>query len=455
MISPQTLAAIRFGYGLPLPAGAVVEPVAMLRGLQAPDQMASRFPGVTTAQAMALVREFEIALKARRRSETKATQADVRAALRDVELTAEQGARATIARAIASPDGLRERLVQFWSDHFTVARRASQFHTLPSAFADEAIRPNLAGPFAAMLTAAALHPGMLKYLDQASSVGPGSRAGQRDKRGLNENLAREILELHTLGVGAGYDQTDVREFAELLTGLGVDAEGFRFYPQRAEPGAETVLEQSYGGPGPADLAPIRAVLADLAVRPETARHISGKLVTHFLSDTPDPADIAALQSVWLDSGGDLGAVTGALLALPAAWSPDRQKIRQPFDLVVAGLRALGVTPEAVVAMDVQPFRKLVLMPLASMGQPWQSPRGPDGWPESAEDWITPQGLGARLAWAMTAPAGLVRPLPDPRALVASALGDAASEALVISAGRAENRRDGVGLILASPDFNRR
>jgi len=451
-----TIAAIRFGYGLPLPAGAAAEPAPMLAALAAADAMAARYPGVGTEAALALAVRVQAARKAALGLDDAARNAARKETMEAASALAGGAARAAVARALANPDGLRERLVQFWTDHFTVARRGLPYVALPSAMVEDAIRPNLTAPFAVMLAAVTTHPAMLLYLNQDKSVGPGSVAGRRRGRGLNENLAREVLELHTLGVGAGYSQTDVRQLAELMTGLSfTPEEGFAFQPRWAEPGAETVLGRSYGDTGPPGLEPVLAALADLAVRPETGQHLARKLAVHFLADDPDPAAVSAMASAWAETGGDLGAVTAALLGHPAAWVPPGAKVRQPFDYLVTGLRALGVTGDRVMAMPGPAFRRHVLMPMAAMGQPWQQPRGPDGWPEDAADWITPQGLAARLRWSMDTPEQLADPLPDPRLFVERALADAAAPELIVASGRAETRRDGVGLILASPDFNRR
>ena len=216
-----------------------------------------------------------------------------------------------------------------------------------------------------------------------------------------------------------------------------------------------VLGKSYAEDGRDGMVPIRAALGDLAVRPETARHLATKLAVHFVADAPDPALVSALEATWLETGGDLMAVYAALLAHPASWVPPGGKVRPPVEFVVAGLRALGIGGAEVLALDDARLRRLILDPMAPMGQPWQSPRGPDGWPEAAADWITPQGLAARIRWAMEVPVQLVPALPDPRDFVQRALGDAAGEPLVWAAAAAENRGDGVGLVLSSPAFNRR
>ena len=428
--------AIRFGYGLPVgPSGP--------GALAGPDQAATDWPGVSLTEVLPAVAVYRKARKAKDESAIKAA----RGGLDDLAL---RGLKATLARAVGSGDAFRERLVAFWADHFTVAARNRPEAPFPGILVDEAIRPHVAGRFADMLRAVSTHPAMLIYLNQEASFGPGSPKGKRQKKGLNENLARELLELHTLGVGADYAQGDVRELAELLTGLAVGDEGFVFDAKRAEPGAETVLGVRYDGKG---MAPIHAALDDLAARPETAAHLARKLAVHFVADVPDAGLVADLQDVFRATGGDLKAVSLALLAHPGAGQGT--KARQPFDFMVAAFRALGVTPQSILSAPPREMRRLILEPLQAMGQPFHQAPGPDGWSEAEADWITPQGLAARIDWAMAAPQRLVRPLPDPRAFLGAALGTRAGERLIWAVGAAESARDGVGLVLASPEFNRR
>ena len=425
--------AIRFGYGLP--AGST--------GLAAADRAARTWPGVSLAELVPLARDYRAAKKAK--DDTAA-----RAAQRAIDALALRGAKATFARAIGSADPYRERLVAFWADHFTVTPTSRIERAFPGILVDEAIRPHVTGRFSDMLKAVTTHPAMLIYLNQEASFGPASSKGKRQGKGLNENLARELLELHTLGVGAGYGQDDVRQLAELLTGLTVGREGFAFDAKRAEPGAETVLGVTYAGKGE---RPILQALDDLAARPETAAHLARKLAVHFVADDPEEGLVDDLTSVFREGGGDLRQVSDAMAAHPKA--AKGVKTRQPFDFLVASLRALGVGPQVILGLEPRAFRRLILDPLQAMGQPFQQAPGPDGWPERAADWITPQGLAARIDWAMQAPERLVRPLPDPRAFLTAALGTRAREKLAWAVGAAESARDGVGLVLASPEFNRR
>lgn len=451
MDDQHSTAAIRFGFGLPLPAGAPDTPQAMMAALRGPDHAAAAHPGPVLAQILPAMREADRLRRAA--SQSEADRKAHQQALQVIDELARQGTKASFARALSSPDGFRERLVRFWADHFTAITPARHLRALPLSLVDDAIRPNLTAPFATLLEAAVLHPAMLSALDQVQSIGPNSVAGLRRGAGLNENLARELLELHTLGVGAGYTQTDTRQMAELLTGVTYTAEdGFAFRPRWAEPGAETVLGQRFAGEG---LAPVRAALQMLAVHPETARHIAGKLVVHFVADLPDPALVNRLADVWRDTDGDLEQVYAALLDQPAAWAPLGGKARQPFDFMMAALRGLGLGAAEVVRMAHGPLTRLIMRPMAEMGQPWLAPRGPDGWPEEAGAWITPQGLAARISWSMEVPARLVPALPDPQDFARTVLGGVAGERLLWAAARAETIREGVGLVLASPEFNRR
>ncbi|GHC65003.1 DUF1800 domain-containing protein [Neogemmobacter tilapiae] len=451
MTDRQIIAATRFGYGLPLPAGAPVEAGAMLSLLAGPDTAAVQWPGVHLDEAILLFGASYEARLARRTDD--AARIDFRRALEQVNRQAAAGQAAIFARALGAPDGFRERLVQFWADHFTTVPKLYDHKGVVLSLAEDAVRPHVAGRFAEMLKAATLHPAMLLFLDQQVSVGPNSRRAKDGKRGLNENLGRELLELHTLGVGAGYSQEDVRQMAELLTGLIVKPrEGQGFNPKAAEPGPETVLGQVYEGKG---VEPILRALEDLAVRPETGRHLARKLAVHFVADDPPEELVVAMAQAYAETGGSLLAVYGALLNHPLAWEGPLTKLRQPFDFLVAGLRGLGVAADTLVGMKPKAFERLLLEPMAAMGQPMNRAGGPDGWPEEAEAWITPQRLAARITWAMQVPSRLVKPLPEPLVLAQGALGGRLGERLELALGGAESRRDAVGLVLSSPEFNRR
>ena len=421
--------------------------------------MAARFPIPTFGEVRPELAEFMQLMKRRRKSDGKSDaktfEREIRKYRRAARQAQAQRLTATVARATFTETPLRERVTRFWADHFTVEGKNGILKNAVSTYVEEAIRPNVTGTFAELLTAAVTHPMMLIYLDQVGSVGTGSPVARRKGRGLNENLAREVLELHTLGVGGSYTQADVRELAELFTGLSFDPRrGFLFRPAMAAPGAETVLGKRYGGGRP-DIAHIKDFLSDIAAHPETARHIALKLSRHFVSDDPDPALVTFLEGRFNDTRGNLMAVYQGLLEYPAAWKMPDSKIKQPFDFVTSSLRALGVTQDRIGNLKPREAGLFLALPMQIMGQPWENPQGPDGWPEETAAWITPQGVAGRIQWAMTVPRAARNDLPDPREFLDTALGSRASDALRFAAAGAETKWEGVGLILASPEFQRR
>lgn len=452
-------ATIRFGMGLG-PRHALPQDIdALLMDVTGPDAMAAAYPIAVFSEAAPSIFAFQEALKHRKAQEEgtaafDAAQADEKR-LRDLAVVAYQDqVRAQFFRAIETPIGFRERLVRFWADHFTVIAPGVTRKHLVAPYIEEAIRPHVGLRFADMLRAAVTHPAMLIYLQQARSIGPNSVVGVRQGKGLNENLARELLELHTLGVGGGYLQADVRQLAELLAGISYKtSEGVFYDTRRAEPGAETVMGVTYSDAS--ERAVIDAALADLAVHPATARHIAAKLAAHFVADVPDADLVAAIEAAFIRTDGDLMACYAAMLAHPAAWADPAQKVRPPFDFIAGGMRALGVRATDLQAMEWRKFRGLTALAMRTMGQPWQAPGGPDGWADTAADWIIPQTMAGRISWAMVAPTGLLQDLPDPREVVHWALGPEPEQAVVFAASSAETTRDGIGVIFASPAFNRR
>jgi uncharacterized protein (DUF1800 family) len=453
-----TLAAIRYGYGLS-PIIAPPQSVDdMLASLNGPDVIARDLPIVPFATRA----EEEVAmgkLRRARRKKVEGARAELKILNRIAQDEQMRELRVSLLRPAIASDGFRERLVRFWADHFTVAAKGKGLRYVTTGYIEDAIRPRVTGKFSDMLRATTTHPAMLVYLDQIRSVGPNSKIGKKLNRGLNENLAREVMELHTLGVGASYTQADVRQFAELLTGLFYNyRKGFSFRPSAAEPGAEIVLGKSYGGPR-GSLDDIYAVLDDLARHPDTANHIARKLVVHFVADQPDPKLVDHVAAAYRASDGDLMSVYAALLEHPAAWENPGGKAKRPFDFIASSLRALGVGTNGIGAdvvadMSIRKSRLYFQAPLQIMGQPWLVPPGPDGWPENLEDWITPQGLAARIQWALVA-AGLWGNNMDPTKFAATALDDMADEELLRVVGFAESRIEGIALALASPEFNRR
>jgi uncharacterized protein (DUF1800 family) len=358
-------------------------------------------------------------------------------------------AAARFGRLVSSPNGLQERLVLFWSNHFAIAlSKGNEVRVMAGAFEREAIRPYILGRFADMVKAVEQHPAMLFYLDNNQSIGPNSRNGVNSKRGLNENLAREILELHTLGVDGGYSQADVTSLARIITGWTVNSPDddaiyggrFTFAPTRHEPGTHNLLGKAYEQPG---VAQGEAALADLAPHPSTARHIARKLAAHFVADDPPAALVERLRQTFVDTGGDLAAVTRALVSAPEAWSAEATKLRSPVEFLVAAARLTGKPTDPMAVMQ----------PLTALGQPLWNPSGPNGFSDRTDAWATPAGMKARLDVASRLGDGAGA--SDPMMLLAEVAGDAASDVTRLAVQRAASRAQGVAILLMSPEFQRR
>ncbi|MGZ9100745.1 MAG: DUF1800 domain-containing protein [Brevundimonas sp.] len=352
----------------------------------------------------------------------------------------------------ATEAGFAERWALFWINVFTASATKFQTGVFIGPYEREAIRPHVFGRFEDLAVAAETHPAMLMYLDQSASVGPNSVAGRRRQSGLNENLAREIMELHTVGTDGGYSQADVTEFARAMTGWSVAAEapagsaaagsgGFVFRAAAHEPGPRTVMGRRYDG----DSHTLgERILRDLANQPATARRLARRIAVHFVADDPPESLVARLQTAWLDSAGDLGRVAGALVAAPEAWSPQAAKVKTPYEFIVSAHRALGAQPQTLA-----PVRQALLQ----MGQPMFQPPSPEGWPETAEDWAGPHALVTRLTWAramsdLSADA-------EPVAVATSALGARLQDRTREFMMRAESRAEAMTLFLMSPEFQRR
>ncbi len=352
-------------------------------------------------------------------------------------------ATAQLGNALTTPAPFRERLVWFWTNHFCVSLRRGECAALAAAFVEEAIRPHVTGRFADMLLAVMRHPAMLLYLDNARSVGPDSVAGQRSNRGLNENLARECLELHTVSPAAGYTQADVTAFARLLTGWSIELTqeplGFRYRPAAHEPGRQSVLQQSFSG----DEAGGVAALQFLATHPSTHRFLATKLVCHFVADEAPPAAVRVVEAALRDSNGDLGVAAAALVALPEAWQPGT-KLRTPMDYLVASVRTLDLPAEQ---------RPNMVGILGGLGQPLWTPPAPNGWPDRAADWAAPEAMLRRIDWA-NGFAGRIGG-NDVSLIADNSLGPLLRPATHDAIRRSGSRREAMTLLLTSPEFQRR
>lgn len=355
-----------------------------------------------------------------------------------------------------------ERLVHFWANHFAVSVDKLPVIGLGGLLEFEAIRPHVLGKFSDMLLAVEQHPAMLLYLDQAQSIGPDSQAGMfaatrgRKQLGLNENLAREIMELHTLGVRTGYTQADVTEFARALTGWTVAGIGrgpaarfiggapgqFQFAALLHEPGARTIMGKRYEQQGEAQA---RAVLLDLAASPATAKHVATKLARHFAGDDPPAALVNRLSRTYLSSGGDLPTVYRALVESSEAWSPKPLKFKTPWEWSVSALRAVGSRElEPMVATNV----------LRQLGQPTWQPGSPAGWDDIAASWAGPDALVRRVEIAQRLASKAASTI-DARALAEKLYPGSLSEPTRTAIARAESPAEGLALLLVSPEFVRR
>jgi uncharacterized protein (DUF1800 family) len=427
-----------------------------------------------SAQVLEEVNQLRLARQAIRSSvraePIQADQDSVREYARYIAQSYQRQAASGFAEAIGTDEPFRERLVQFWANHFAVSADKQPIGAIAGHFRDEAIRPHVTGNFTGLLTAVVRHPAMLIYLDNGQSIGPNSLLGRaanrnRNRRtGLNENLAREILELHTLGVDGGYTQDDVVEFARSLTGWSVGGAGgaermgamlrrlggsadagapgeFTFRTAVHEPGAKTILGRRFSEGG-ADEA--ESVLTFLAAQPKTARYLSTKLARHFVADQPPAALIDRLAEAYLDSGGELVPVYRELIRARESWTDPLSKFKTPQDFLVSTFRALGTRPEA---------RNLVGI-ATQLGQRPLTPGSPAGWPDIADHWNGGDALLKRIEWA-TQVGARVGDRIEAIARLDDVLGETASDATRQGIARAESGAQAIALLVSSPEFQRR
>ena len=400
------------------------------------------------------------------RGSTDADREVMRARRQDVKAASAAMYRAMVSAradmAVASNTPFADRLVYFWANHFAVSTDNYDMRALAGLLEFEAIRPNLMGSFADMLLAVETHPAMLRYLDQDRSVGPESRLAnameQRDRTaGLNENLAREILELHTLGVNGGYSQADVIEFAKALTGWtspGVARSplrnhardlgpigSFQFVDRAHEPGRRNIMGKSYDEQG---VDQGRAILRDLAAHRATARHIATKLARHFAGDNPPDALVGRLEQSFLSDGGSLPDLYEMLVDAPEVWVENPVRFRSPWEWTIAAIRAIHNNVERVNPLGLT----------VQLGQPTWQPESPAGFPDTDAHWEGPQALmsrvevAERLAQQQSDPA-------DPRQLADALFSGSVSDNTSQWISRAESNAQGLALLLVSPEFLRR
>lgn len=360
---------------------------------------------------------------------------------------AEITARSTHGEQTEAP--FHERLTRFWANHFTVSGLKFQTAALAGAYEREAIRPNILGTFQELAEAAIFHPAMLIYLDNWQSIGPSTRPAQRRGLGLNENLAREVMELHTVTPEAGYSQEDVTEFAKALTGWSVGNPRFGqgskgetlFIGFIHESGPRTIMGKHYSQSGEGQA---RAILRDLCTHPDTAKSIALKLARHMVADDPPQSLVSKLERSFRVTGGDLMALYHTLIEAPEAWGATPQKVKTPDELLTSAARLIGLN--RALAGDPRDV-------LESFAQrPFAAP-SPEGWPDTAGAWIGPDSLNKRIEWA-----GRIAeraPGLDARQVLNDGLGDLATPETLQAVQRAESGTQALILALMSPDFQRR
>jgi uncharacterized protein (DUF1800 family) len=436
------IALNRFGYG-PGPSGLNVV-AADPRGYLLSQLEHPRIPAALADQGG--LKKSAMFIATRNSADKPQRQALIRTLIADYRdfvdaLTREQ---------VATQQPLVERLVSFWTNHFTVSSVNRATLGLYRDYQYRAIRPHVTGTFSDLLIAVCQHPAMLLYLDNVTSFGPDARFAKRKGRGLNENLAREILELHTLGVDGGYTQDDVIALAKILTGwtldrdAGRDAGGetrFAFVGAVHQPGSKRLLGRRISEGGVDEGV---AALKMLAAHPATARHIARKIATHFVSDTPPERLVARLEKAYRDSGGHLGTVIQAMIAAPESWEEPLSKIKPTPDFVISAFRATGHSPtqrDVLQAFDAQDYRAF-------------SAPSPKGYPDRSEDWAAPGALMKRIEWAQRLAKGVGSQM-NPTALGQTLFGPVMSSATAAALNNPETAVQGFVLLLMSPEFQRR
>ncbi|MCC7305116.1 MAG: DUF1800 domain-containing protein [Alphaproteobacteria bacterium] len=341
-----------------------------------------------------------------------------------------------------------ERLVAFWSNHFTVSIDKPAILGMLRDYEYIAVRPHVTGKFEDLLIAVVKHPAMLAYLDNWQSFGPNTFYAKFARKGLNENLAREIMELHTLGVGGGYTQKDVIELAKMLSGWGIEMRNrkepyprFQFHDKGHEPGSKTLLGRTYPEDGMNEAI---AALKMLAVHPKTARRLATKMAVHFISDTPPERLVRVMESAYLRSGGHLGAMTRAMLEAPESWMEPLSKIKTTPDYIVSTFRAINFTPKEVhtiTSLDSLDYK------------PYKAP-DPQGFSDENAYWAAPGALIKRTEWAQEVAVRIMQKF-DPYALGQNLFGPVLSPETAFALKGAESQKQGLTLLLMSPEFQRR
>ncbi|WP_425406066.1 DUF1800 domain-containing protein [Hwanghaeella sp.] len=355
-----------------------------------------------------------------------------------------------LAVSLNSPTPFVERLVRFWTNHFTVSMVKPAVMPLVPAFEREAIRPNIFKSFYSMLQAVVSHPAMLIYLDNVNSLGPSSVAGRGRKNPLNDRLARQLLEHFTLGEGSGYTQLDVRALAHMLTGWTVGVNNpatrgkFAFRDSWHEGNFKEFLRRTYPDAG---VLEGEAALDHLARSSTTGKNLSHRMAQAFVVDDPDPSLASEILAGFVLGGGRADGMARALVEASEAWEPVQRKVKSPTDLVLSVLRALDVRSRT---------GRRLLDAIRFLGQPPYQPPTPDGWPYSSLSWVTPELLLERVEWCAEI-AGVSRP-PDGREvpdLALYVLGPMLKPTTHRRLRVARDESEALALLFASSEFQRR
>lgn len=455
---PAAIAAHRFGLGESSLSAIGADPQAWLDAQIGPADTPRGDGLLTTAQALDHVAAEREKRQAAKNPPPGMTAEQILGGHYREVIAADIRSRLLTATQTTRP--FAERLQWFWSNHFTVSLAKGATRGLVGAFERDAIRPNIAGSFESLLVASTTHPAMLRYLDNVQSAGPHSaivaRAARRAERlgegprvtGLNENLAREVLELHTLGAEAArsgqYSQVDVTAFAAVLTGwrVALDDRARSFDPIWHEPGPKTVLGKSYAA-GPDAL---RDVLHDLALHPATARFVATKLARHFVADMPPPALVDRLAAAYLKHGTQLAPVYRELIRSPEAWQATPAKLKTPEEFVVSSARVLR--------LERRLFERADAGGVFALGQRVQAAPSPAGWSDRADDWLGPDAVWKRVEWS-TRIADRLGSSVDARALAAQSLGPLLQPETTSQLDRAADGAQALALLLMAPEFQRR
>jgi len=354
---------------------------------------------------------------------------------------------ASLKQAITSEHSVSWRLLDFFSNHFSVSTVGRLMVGLSPTLEREAIAPNLLGNFADMLLAVEQHPAMLIYLNNEKSFGPNSRMAKKRKVGLNENLAREIMELHTLGVDGGYSQSDVIELAKGITGWSVKrpkkehGSGFVFRAYAHEPGSRELLGKKYAQHG---IKQGQQMLRDLAMHPNTATYICNKIAHHFVSENPPQSLITKMQNTWLNNQGNLKKVMLTLFDAEESWIAQPQKFKTPREFVISTYRAIA--PKNINS-------RALFNSLNNLGQMPFNAGSPAGFSDDESDWLGASALMARVEWSSLV-SGQKKSINAKR-IMATALGNSISQNTYQMVMRAESRQQASTLLLMSPEFQRR